>query len=133
MYLNNSTKDIYKYSNGDSGNWTKVCNLNRDMYFLKAKLNGTTNEIVKVSTNGDNKTYTITDDKIKENSLITVFLDNSSLTDAQYKDALKAHIVGGKQSSNTLTLKCLGEKPTQEIPLIITIEDVNEIEIKKEE
>ena len=131
MYLNNSTKDIYKYSNGDSNSWTKVCNLNRDMYVIKTELNGANSEVVTVSSVDNNKTYTVKNDKIKENSLITVFLNNESLTDDQYKNALKAHIVGGSQSNGQLTLRCLGDNFTDKIPIIITIEDVNEVDVTK--
>lgn len=68
----------------------------------------------------NSKTIEVSNTNITLDSYVEVYMD-PSITEEQYKELLAASIVASSIGDGSVTLKCLGTKPTINIPVILKI------------
>ena len=111
---------IYGIKSGLSGNeWLATEN------YVDGKLSEKTDKSTSVnitltSTNWSSGIYTYTNSAITATNIIELY-PASTITSTQFEALQSANIIGGTQSAGSIQLKAMGDVPTIDIPIVLTI------------
>ena len=76
--------------------------------------------ITLTSTNWSSGIYTYTNSAITATNIIELY-PASTITSTQFEALQSANIIGGTQSAGSIQLKAMGDVPTMDIPIVLTI------------
>lgn len=76
--------------------------------------------ITLTSTNWSSGIYTYTNSAITATNIIELY-PASTITSTQFEALQSANIIGGTQSADSIQLKAMGDAPTIDIPIVLTI------------